>query len=266
MKKLFRRALRTFVSFIPSASLLFLRKLKDIPLHIAGYPHERDFLLLRYLDEKPSTVLDIGANRGQSIRSLRLVLDRPIIHAFEPNTQLSEELSHQYHDNGVTVHPYGLSSENCQATIFVPRYGHTIYDTRASLSELNASSFLNRESFLFFKPERAAIEQSNVVLKRLDDLGLTPSIIKIDVEGLDDKVVQGGLETLRRNQPACLIEHPQPETTMILQELGYAVFGYVGDRLVQNHRGVLNVFFLMPQHVIRLSAAGVVFELGQHHE
>lgn len=257
MNNLFRRGLRTLASFIPSESLLFLRKLKDTPLRISGQPHEPDFFLLHHLDDHPSAVIDVGANRGQSIRSLQLVLAKPIIHAFEPNEMLSNDLGLRHSKENVTVHACGLSSEDCLATIFLPRYGHTIYDTRASLSEENAAAFLGPKSFLFFDPERSSVVRSTVVLKRLDDLELKPSIIKIDVEGADDKVILGGLETLRRHQPACLIERPRPQSVTLLKELGYAAFGYAHDRLAQNEMGGLNVFFLMPQHVARLMAAGV---------
>lgn len=260
MKKLLRRSLRTIVSFVPSTSLLLLRNLKDAPLLISGRPHEQDFFLLKHLDGKPSVVLDVGANRGQSIRSLRLVLDRPSIHAFEPNTMLAAELRRRYRDGGVTVHDFGLSSADGTASIFLPRYGHTVYDTRASLSEANALAFLRRESFLFFAPQRASVVRSSVALRRLDDLGLAPAIVKIDVEGLDDKVIQGGLETLRHHQPACLIESPQPESIALLKDLGYAAYGYAHGRATHNKLDGLNVFFLMPQHVARLIAEGVAVD------
>lgn len=260
MNNLFRRSLRTLASFIPSESLLFLRKLKDTPLRISGQPHESDFSLLRHLDDHPSAVIDVGANRGQSIRSLQLVLAKPIIHAFEPNEMLSNDLRLRHSKENVTVHACGLSSEDCLATIFLPRYGHTIYDTRASLSEENAAAFLGPKSFLFFDPERASVVRSTVVLKRLDNLGLAPSIIKIDVEGADDKVILGGLETLRQYQPACLIESPQPESIALLKELGYAAYGYAHGRATHNKLDGLNVFFLMPQHVSRLIAEGVTVD------
>lgn len=260
MKKLLRRSLRTIVSFIPSASLLLLRNLKDAPLLIFGRPHEQDFLLLKHLDGKPSVVIDVGANRGQSIRSLQLVLDRPTIHAFEPNTMLSAELSRRYRDGSVTVHDFGLSSADGTASIFLPRYGHTVYDTRASLSEANAHAFLRQGSFLFFTPHRASVIRSSVALKRLDDLGLAPSIVKIDVEGLDDKVIQGGLETLRHHQPVCLIEQPQPQTVSLLEGLGYAAYGYAHGRVTRNKLDGLNVFFLMPQHIARLIAEGLAVD------
>jgi FkbM family methyltransferase len=260
MKNLLRRSLRTIVSFIPSSSLLPFRELKDFPLRILRRPHEEDFHLLGYLDGKPSVVLDVGANRGQSIRSLQLVLDRPIIHAFEPNTALSSDLKRRYCGESVTVHDCGLSSADCTAFIFLPRYGHTVYDTRASLSEANARSFLRGESFIFFVPGRASVIRSSVALKRLDDLELAPTIVKIDVEGLDDRVIRGGMETLRRHQPACLIEHPQPQTITFLERLGYTAYGYAHGRATRNKLDGLNVFFLMPQHVARLIAAGVAVD------
>jgi hypothetical protein len=55
--------------------------------------------------------------------------------------------------------------------------------------------------------------------------------IKIDVEGHEEKVIRGGLETLRREKPVLVIEiekrhtgRPAGETHRLIESLGYAGF------------------------------------------
>lgn len=50
-----------------------------------------------------------------------------------------------------------------------------------------------------------AIEE--ITLKRLDEFDLPGlSFLKIDVEGLEDKVIRGAIETIRKHRPVMLIE------------------------------------------------------------
>ena len=82
------------------------RRLKDLPLRLAGKPHEIDFEPLRLLAGTGLSVLDVGANRGQSIESFKAVLNSPRIHAFEPNPILASALRRLYPD--ITVQATGL--------------------------------------------------------------------------------------------------------------------------------------------------------------
>lgn len=55
---------------------------------------------------------------------------------------------------------------------------------------------------------------------RLDDLGLCPSFIKLDVEGWQSRVLRGARQTLARWRPALLIEDGEDEVALTLRELG----------------------------------------------
>lgn len=242
---------RSLVSYVPSTSLIRLRELKDLPKIAAGRPHESDFLALRWWNVTSPNVLDVGANRGQSIRSLRAVLKSPVIHSFEPNPFLGRQLDVRFrNDPDVTIHQIALSDRDGRLDLYLPRYGHTVYDTRASLGPEEAERFLAPDHFVPFSAARAGIEQVSVAVRTIDGLGLHPDLVKVDVEGADDQVVAGGTETLTLHRPIVLVEHPRRRTTDLLESLGYVAHAFDArcGRLQPNEAGELNTYFLLPSH------------------
>ena len=251
--------LRTIVSYVPDPSLLRLRRLGDVGTF--KRPHEHDFRCFGHLDPDGQLFLDVGANRGQSIRSIRMVMGPIDIVAIEPNPILAESLSTDTslsEHAELTVHNVALGAEHGgRLTLHVPRYGHTLYDTRASASEEQARQFLNQESFAFFDTERSGIETFDTPITTIDNLGVSPSILKIDVEGADFGVLVGGRTTIAANEPLTLIEEPSPESIEFMVELGYRPYRYLDDRLQADDTGGLNTFFLLPRHEADFQAVGL---------
>lgn len=246
MTSLALRTARAFVSYLPSSSLLSLRALPDRLR--STRPHESDFALLRKLTSPSLIVVDVGANRGQSIRSFRLFLDRPIIHAIEPNPMLAGHLADHADLGGGAIYNVALSDGEGTLVLHVPKYGHTHYDTRASDSTVQAESFLSADNFLFFAEHRAAVERLEVSMCTLDSLGLTPDILKIDVEGAELSVLQGGAATIQEHMPLMLIEEPCEEAVALAASWGYEAYQLVDGQLVSSDGSTLNTFFLAPAH------------------
>lgn len=70
----------------------------------------------------------------------------------------------------------------------------------------------------------------------VDSLNLSPSFIKIDVEGLDAQVLRGCLKTIERSHPALLVEVSCQETWQLLDSIGYAcVANYGSNKLFLNN-------------------------------
>lgn len=61
----------------------------------------------------------------------------------------------------------------------------------------------------------------------LDEMGLVPDVIKIDVESAEAMVLKGGINTLKKHHPLILFEVHGPnelnECTKILRECGYKI-------------------------------------------
>jgi FkbM family methyltransferase len=240
------RAARSAVSYLPDPSLLFLRSLSGRLR--PGTPHEADFsFFARFANQSP-TIIDVGANRGQSIRSFHIVFDRPVIHAVEPNPLLADYVARHMDLGGGSVSNVALSAAPGTLELFIPRYGNTWYDTRASASVELASSFLEHGSFLFFDAKRAGVERIEVEMRTMDSMGLAPEIIKIDVEGAELGVLEGGADTIRSNEPLLLIEEPGAPAIELLHSWGYEPFELRAGELRPFTGSALNTFFLGAAH------------------
>ncbi len=208
-------------------------------------PFEDDFRALRQLGlPAGSRCLDVGANRGQSIDAIRLCADSPVIDAFEPNGLLAARLQRRFaRDPSVTVRNVALGDEPGTFTLHVPSYRGYVFDGLASLDEDEARGWL-RGRVLGYDERHLRVEAVRCEVVRLDDLGLDPAFVKLDVQGFEAHVLRGGTATIARCRPVLLVETPVPEVRDVLDGLGYRPHGYTGGRLVPDREGTLNTFFL----------------------
>ncbi len=64
---------------------------------------------------------------------------------------------------------------------------------------------------------------------RVDDLSLSPTVIKVDAEGYDLKIIHGMEQTIRRCRPILMVENNMFSVNLIiayLAEIGYAAWEY----------------------------------------
>jgi FkbM family methyltransferase len=224
-----------------------LRQLGDLLDRIRRTPHEADFLAFSSFGVDEPIVVDIGANRGQSIRSFSLSLPRATFHAFEPSAHLAEHLRTS---TDAYVHNVALGDANSTLELLVPRYGHTEWDTRATADRAAAEAFLSRRYFLGFRSDRASLVEYSVDVRTLDSYGLAPDIIKIDAEGAAAAVIRGARDTIRAHRPVVLVEDAGGDPTDHMAAFGYRSARYDpndGD-LHLDEVGNLNTFFVMDRH------------------
>jgi FkbM family methyltransferase len=208
-----------------------------------------DFHAFSGLRVREPVVADVGANRGQSIDSFRYVLEAPRIHAFEPNTALADHLDAA--GTAASVHNVALGERAESLTLLVPRYGHTEWDTRATLQREIAEDFLSPEYFAWFREGRATIVEYTIQVRTLDSFDLAPDILKIDAEGAATGVVRGGRRTIRDHMPILLVEDADDDVAAELAHLGYqsARFDPKDKSLHLGERGDPNTFFIAGDHV-----------------
>lgn len=214
-------------------------------LRLRRKPHEPDFRLLKSLTFAPDEVLiDVGANRGQSIESMRLYEpDRRII-AFEPNDRLAQRL-HRY--RCVTVHAAGLGDETGQFTLHVPSYNGWEFDAQASLAFTEQNMDYLRWSIIGFDERKLSVRAMPCAVYRLDSFRLRAGFIKIDAEGFEPRVIAGGRETIRARLPALLIENSaSDEVCSSLAEIGYIPFNMGHGELRPGIIGYRNTVYLHP--------------------
>jgi FkbM family methyltransferase len=180
------------------------------------------------------TVLDIGAFSGDLAQTLsRSVFPQAVTHAFEPSPRQFPHLKAVAdRSSGAIFAHHCAVGDHCGAVDF-----HILIDSPASSSILPPTE---EDKRLF--PGHARIERVTVPMRTLDDLveTLSPSVvddmlIKVDVQGYEDRVIAGGLRTFARAR-ACILEtnrarlyEGQPsfrEIFLALDALGYE---YVGN-------------------------------------
>jgi FkbM family methyltransferase len=150
--------------------------------------------LLAFALTLDANCIDVGANRGSILAEMRRVAPAGRHIAFEPLPHLSVLLRENF--PGVEVREAALSSKSGTAD-FAYVHGPS-----------------EGWSGLLFRPlpsgEQADVEHILVRLEVLDDVldpDYVPALIKIDVEGAEQQVLEGAMKTLRRHRPIVIFEH-----------------------------------------------------------
>ncbi|HEX9115812.1 MAG TPA: FkbM family methyltransferase [Anaerolineae bacterium] len=200
-------------------------------------PHERDFRALRLLELSDSPLLvDAGGNIGQSVLSLYTMFPEATVVSFEPNPVVLRKLRRLTKKfPRLTIIPSGLSDQPGEAEFFVPSYNGNTLTGLASFDYESAKSWLNSERVLRFDPMKLTISSQPLPLVRLDDCGLRPDFIKIDVQGLEHRVIAGGLETIRENRPVIMAETIRRGSGAheIVEPLDYRLMEFDGRRFAE---------------------------------
>lgn len=202
-----KKAIRTVQS-----ELWFLKEAKDSFYfkyrRFMRKPHDIDFALIHNIrKDQPGCFIDVGANQGQSIESIRLFAPEARIESFEPNRNLAAKLKARYRDDDlVQVHDVGLSDQAATRQLYVPSYRNFVYDGLASLDLESAKSWINPDRVYLFRADALKIMKFDCKVETLDSLHLDPIFIKIDVQGTEYAVIAGGLETIRKYQPVIMVE------------------------------------------------------------
>jgi FkbM family methyltransferase len=138
------------------------------------------------------TVLDIGANTGQFSRTIHALLPNATIYAFEPQADCFEAIRQGF-AGSPNLHAIqtAVGDEDGEIT-----FHRNEFSQSSSVLELTD---LHKEAFPWAKESR----EIQVPIHRLDtlqaDIELTPSLlIKIDVQGYEDRVLRGGEQVIRQ--------------------------------------------------------------------
>jgi FkbM family methyltransferase len=165
------------------------------------------------------TVLDIGANEGQFAHKIIHLFPEATLHCFEPLKDAYATLKRGLEGlKNVSVHPFALGDSNTQADIMLNNYSAS--SSFLSLGDTHKANFATATE----------AHRETVVIKRLDDiageLNLSGELfIKIDVQGFEDKVIQGGRKTISRAR-------------MVMLELSFEEL-YIGQPLFDKIYGLM---------------------------
>jgi FkbM family methyltransferase len=173
-------------------------------------PGHREIAMLAELLQRTGaagTVLDIGANVGAFALGLASVLeDRGVVHAFEAQRQIFNMLAGSVAlNNFENVYCHNLAISDREGKIAVPRFdyskplnfGSVEFGTANQLEKLTQEQGTSVEDVATRTID--SFEFQNVVM------------IKSDVEGMEEQVLAGMVDTIRRCRPLLYIEHEKSD-------------------------------------------------------
>lgn len=199
----------------------------SIDKKVASHLYEDDqleFIQKTASEIKPDYFFDIGAHAGLYSMLVQNASRTTEVHAFEPDVQNLCQLN---------------------ANVYLNEFCSQMHIHNFAISSQSGSSYFNRSQETS-RGTRHLSEHTGdkIVTKKLDDLfnfeGCSV-FMKIDVEGHDIKVIEGGKKLLSSNKCMLLVESSPTNlitVSKILQGMGYEeiLTGQFNDHLFQNHK------------------------------
>lgn len=238
--------------FFFSESYLLKKRLK----RAINNEYEKELKIINKFADKFKDALDIGVYRG--VYSYKLSQNFKKIHAFEPNPLLYPYLKKNLYKiiSNIELYNLALSNNNGITELKLPLRSKSIFkDNIEELFQLGAATMHPKNKIENYK--RVPIK-----IKKLDDIKIENKIglIKIDVEGHEKNVIQGGLETIKNNKPILLVEieerhtkTPVIEIIKFINTIGYKTFiskeeSLIDIEKIKDYNNQNNFFFLPKDH------------------
>jgi FkbM family methyltransferase len=237
---------------IPGAAR-FRFALKDLA---AQYVSKPEFGGVVRLVPSQGQIIDVGANRGQSIAAFRRLSPGCDVIAFEPEPRSAARLCAHFRDTaGVTIHNCALARAAGGFSVFIPRYGMWDCDGMAATSREEATLWLRDRGRMFrFDERRLSVEEYQVEWRTLDSFALSPVLMKLHAQGAELDILEGAADTLHRSRPALMCAFPVPAVVDFLQALDYRTHSYDAGGFTPGLAGGGATFtwFLTRAHLSRL--------------
>jgi len=152
------------------------------------------YRIIRQVCGPKSVCVDVGANKGQILQMMINAAPGATHIAYEPLPKMYNLLIRKF-ASAARIYKVALSDEKGTSPFY-----HTREDT--------AYSGLKKRDY----PKKFHLEKLVVATDRLDNLipeDIKVSLIKIDVEGAEYKVLKGATETIKRCKPVVIFEFGQ---------------------------------------------------------
>lgn len=172
----------------------------DKEWHFSNETSKRDLITyqgaIRYVASKLTTkgcAIDAGAHIGMATVHLSQYFDEVI--AFEPCRENFECLARNCEGiDNIKPMMIGLGEKNKKATL-------------QSVKDNSGAGYIDDVENLQYRPEESEDgEKYNIRISTIDAFDIDCSLIKIDVQGYERKVIAGARQTIKRNKPLLLIE------------------------------------------------------------
>ncbi|MBI2135305.1 FkbM family methyltransferase [Candidatus Woesearchaeota archaeon] len=194
-------------------------------------PHDNEYYgFCRLSDKKKGLFLDIGANDGRSILSfhkLRKDWDIFSVEASSIHKKRLEKIKSKIPNLTYVIKAVG-KERGKRLKLYTPVYGFYAMHTAAGTS---LETVKKRMMWHFGKriANNFRYKETECETIMIDDLKLSPDIIKIDIEGAELDALLGCRKTIKKYSPYFMIEYNESNFKDIwrfLSKRGYELFGF----------------------------------------
>jgi len=145
-----------------------------------------DLIIKKILNFNKITIIDIGANKGQTIERFKKIFNKPKIYAFEPTKNLTKLLDKKYaNDQNVKIFNQAVGDKNGKTTFF--NYSNNELNSLYQIKDPNFKRF-NKTKCDLISLDRFCIENK---IENID-------ILKIDTQGNEKKILEGAKKSLKK--------------------------------------------------------------------
>ena len=168
-------------------------------------PYESDwFFFKKFKIKKNSSILDIGAHWGESALTFKKIYPENKIYSFEPHVDSFRKLRINCKNFNIFPFNYGISKKREEKKIFYPTYKNQSLSLWSSDNLLNLKKRI--EQYTYLKHKNIIFKSQLCLFKKLPKIKEKISIIKIDVEGAEHKVIESIFGLIKRDEPLLFID------------------------------------------------------------
>lgn len=192
---------------------------------------------------RPKTVIDVGANTGQFTVAACNIFKGVIVHAFEPIEKCVDRLrANTSRYKNIHIHPVALGDDCKTAAFHMNNY--SLASSLLRLSDKHQAEF----------SQATERETVSVAVRTLDsnffDKPLAaPVLMKLDVQGAERMVIEGGRETLQR------VDYILMETSFSPMYIGEPCFTEMIDVMRMRDFDLVR-----PMHFLRSPRSGEILQ------
>lgn len=191
----------------------------------------------------PCTVIDVGANIGQFTIAAVNIFNGTKIHAFEPLPDCAEKLrklTSNFPD--IVIHNLAIGNRKGNSDFYVNAYSQA-----SSLMRLDKRNCEQFKKLMEIKTIRIEVDTLDAIFK--NKLMEKPVLLKIDVQGGEKFVLDGGRETLKQ------VDHVLLEMSFTKMYVGEPSFLELIDEMKE-----LQFDFVRPINFLKNSKSGEILQ------
>ena len=191
-----------------------------------GGVHDPDFAWLAEVTVDRPLVVDVGANTGQTLQTVKTLMPSARLLCIEPSAFVVAALirtAARYKED-VEVASFAAGDAFGSATISTPVAAGIIFTQFATLTEVDkreVAATITEAGFPNITENDIEVRKSRCVVAPLDAIVDRCDVLKVDVEGFEDSVFAGARRLVQTYRPLLIIERPSSDLADYLEELGY---------------------------------------------